>query len=444
MFKNYIKLAFKVLARRKFFTFISLFGISLTLMILMTITAFIDSELGAHPPISDIDKMAFINEVSKKRIRIDSSYTRDTTLVNGVSKIDSTLNVREVNDMTSTSSASFSVLDKNFRKLPYIENYSFFSYGQVYDVFKNNSKFALKSIYVDAAYWQVFDFPFLEGGPYSKQSIQNQEQIVIINKKTKEAYFGDLEQVLGEEIILDGKHYQVVGVVDDFGNSRPFIKSDLYLPYTHIPSDILNNPDVLGSFEAVFTLEKSSRIKGVKAEVKRIIGGIPLPADQEFNTLEIAPLTLSEAYSKSLIYNEDASKSQWYMILILSGLLGLFIFLPTINLININVTRILERSSEIGARKAFGANRTNLVGQFVFENVILTLIGGIIGLILALILLNIINSSEVLGDGKLLFQGSTFVYSFLITMLFGIVSGLIPAWRMSKIHIVNALKENVS
>lgn len=444
MFKNYLKLAFKVLARRKFFTFISLFGISLTLMILMTITAFIDSELGGHPPISDIDQMAFINEVSKKRIRIDSSYTKDTTLVNGVSKIDSTLNIREANDMTSTSSASFSVLDKHFRKLPYIENYSFYSYGQVYDVFKNNSKFALRSIYVDAAYWQVFDFPFLEGGPYSNQSIQNQEQIAVINKKTKEAYFGEMEEVLGEEIILDGKHYIVVGVIDDFGNSRPFIKSDLYLPYTHIPSDILKNSDVLGSFEAAFKLEKSSRIKALKAEVERIVGSIQLPEDEPYNTLEIRPLTLSEAYSKSLIYNEDASKSQWYMILILSGLLGLFIFLPTLNLININVTRILERSSEIGVRKAFGANQTNLLSQFVFENIILTLIGGLIGLILALILINVINSSEVLGKGKLLFQGSTFVYSFLITMIFGIVSGLIPAWRMSKIHIVNALKENVS
>ena len=316
----------------------------------------------------------------------------------------------------------------------------------VYNPLNTEASLAVQTNRADAKALDVVGLKFIAGKnlPVIKSKTDTLVEVVV-NKRVIEFLGFTPEEAIGKKIsMLPRDKGHIVGVVDDFGNSRPFIKSDLYLPYTHIPSDILNNPDVLGSFEAVFTLEKSSRIKGVKAEVKRIIGGIPLPADQEFNTLEIAPLTLSEAYSKSLIYNEDASKSQWYMILILSGLLGLFIFLPTINLININVTRILERSSEIGVRKAFGANRTNLVGQFVFENVILTLIGGIIGLILALILLNIINSSEVLGDGKLLFQGSTFVYSFLITMLFGIVSGLIPAWRMSKIHIVNALKENVS
>lgn len=444
MFKNYLKLALKVLARRKFFTFISLFGISLTLMVLMTLTAFFDNELGGHPPISNIDRMAFIHKVSKKRIHIDTLYTRDTTMIKGIAVIDSTLSTSKRNDMTSTSSASFSLLDKHFRKLPYVDKYTFYAPGQVYDVFKENKKIAFTSINVDAAYWDVFDFPFVEGGSFSYNSVQNQEQVVVINEKTKQSYFGTLEQVVGEEIILDNKHFTVVGVVGEFGNSRPFLKSNLYLPYTHLPSESLNQQDILGGFEAAFTLEKPSRLGAVKNEVERITAGIGLPPDQEYNVIDIKAFTFSEMYAQYLIYNEDASKSKLYILLILSGFLGLFIFLPTINLININVTRILERSSEIGVRKAFGANQSNLLTQFVFENVILTFIGGILGFVLALVLMHIINESNSLGDGRLIFQGTTFLYSFLITMLFGIVSGLIPAWRMSKIHIVKALKENVS
>lgn len=444
MFKNYIKLALKVLARRKFFTFISLFGISLTLMILMTVTAFLDNEIGGHPPISDIDRMALIHQVSKKKNVMDTIYIKDSTFVNGTLRIDSTMSISEHNDMTSTSSGSYSVLDKNFRKLPYVENYTFFANGQVYDVFRNNSKMALGSIYVDASYWEVFDFPFIEGGPFSNVAIENQEQVIVINKKTKETYFGGENEVLGKEIVLDAKHFIVVGVIGEIASSRPFVKSDIYLPYTHMPSAQLNDPDVLGSFEAAFTVEKSSRIASLKEEVKRITAGIALPPDQPYNKLKIEALTFGEIYAQNLIYNEDPSKSKFYVILILAGFLGLFIFLPTINLININVTRILERSSEIGVRKAFGANKSNLLLQFVFENVILTLIGGVLGFILALALMHTINKSEALGDARLVFQGSTFVYSFLITMFFGIVSGLIPAWRMSKIHIVNALKENVA
>ena len=57
--------------------------------------------------------------------------------------------------------------------------------------------------------------------------------------------------------------------------------------------------------------------------------------------------------------------------------------LPTVNLVNINLSRILDRASEIGVRKAFGASSRTLVGQFVVENLVLTLIGGAIGLLLA-------------------------------------------------------------
>ena len=53
--------------------------------------------------------------------------------------------------------------------------------------------------------------------------------------------------------------------------------------------------------------------------------------------------------------------------------------LPTVNLININVSRIMERASEIGVRKAFGASSRTLVGQFIVENLILTLVGGAVG-----------------------------------------------------------------
>ena len=127
---------------------------------------------------------------------------------------------------------------------------------------------------------------------------------------------------------------------------------------------------------------------------------------------------------------------------VISFFIVLFFLLPTLNLINLNVSRIMERSSEIGVRKAFGASSKTILFQFVFENIILTIIGGIIGFTLALILIYVINDSQVLEDTILNFNFKVFIYSLLICLFFGILSGLIPAWRMSKVHIVNALKQN--
>ena len=79
--------------------------------------------------------------------------------------------------------------------------------------------------------------------------------------------------------------------------------------------------------------------------------------------------------------------------MLLAGLALLFVLLPTVNLVNINVSRIMERASEIGVRKAFGASARTLVGQFIVENVLLTLIGGLIGLVLSLFVLRALNES---------------------------------------------------
>jgi putative ABC transport system permease protein len=93
-------------------------------------------------------------------------------------------------------------------------------------------------------------------------------------------------------------------------------------------------------------------------------------------------------------------------------------------------------------RKAFGASSKTILFQFVFENIILTIIGGIIGFALALILIYVINDSQVLEDTLLRFNYTVFLYSLVICLFFGILSGLIPAWRMSRVHIVAALKQN--
>ena len=72
--------------------------------------------------------------------------------------------------------------------------------------------------------------------------------------------------------------------------------------------------------------------------------------------------------------------------MIISIFVFLFLLLPTLNLVNINISRIMERSSEIGVRKAFGASSRTLVLQFIVENIILTFLGGVIGIVLSIVL----------------------------------------------------------
>jgi putative ABC transport system permease protein len=117
-----------------------------------------------------------------------------------------------------------------------------------------------------------------------------------------------------------------------------------------------------------------------------------------------------------------------------------FMLLPALNLVNLNTGRILERSSEIGVRKAFGATSAQMVGQLIVENVLLCLVGGVIGLVCAAAVLAWIEASGLVPYLKVNMNFAVLAYGLLITMIFGLLSGVVPAWKMSRLDPVHALK----
>src|SRR6201986_188074 len=142
-------------------------------------------------------------------------------------------------------------------------------------------------------------------------------------------------------------------------------------------------------------------------------------------------------------YVDTGNEDQSGVALVLT-IIGVFVFLfmllPTLNLVNINVTRIMERSSEIGVRKAFGASSRTLVYQFIVENIILTLLGGIIGVVFSVVVLYIINSANLIANLTLTVNFTVLFIGLLVCLIFGLISGVYPAWRMSKLNVVACFK----
>ena len=438
MFTNYIKLAWRVLSRRKFFTFITLFGISFTLMILMLIISYLQADFGSRAPMGNQDQLIIMPNINLSMEYFDTIPTVDTTLLDGLMTLDTTYQIKSDGSSSSTSSFDKDLLLNNFRGLESIKEETLFSNDGGYDVFVNNSKISIKTNYTDHHFWNVFNFKFIQGRPYNAFDVEQGAQVTVINDELAMKYFGRIESIIDEKINVDGKQYQVIGLVESAKLSFPFLTTGMFIPYTNAESSYKD--PYFGGYTMVFQTKDGVGLQKAKGEIENRGKSISPDLNPDYNELEVRPATYPEMFASVIFQEEDEEKSLKMLKVVFFGLLSLFILLPVLNLINLNVSRIMDRSSEIGVRKAFGATKNDILTQFVFENIVQTLLGGLIGLFLVFIAIFIINKGRYLGSTQLMVDYKFFIYSLLICLVFGVLSGLLPAWRISKTHIVTALK----
>jgi putative ABC transport system permease protein len=443
MFSNYLKLALRVLQRNKFFTGISLFGISFTLTILMLMVAFLLSQFGAKNPVSKTDDLVYMRHLKMAMVQNDTIWAKDSTQVDGIWKYDSTFQNVNNNISTSISWYGKKFLDTYFRQLNSAEKFTFIVPTSTFNVYVNSVKLDITTSYVDEQYFDMFDFKLLEGNFISKADVDQKAYMAVITSELAEKYFGSSTGIIDKQMLVDGKNFKVKGVIEKAKMVNLAINGQLFVPSSILPEDVYET-GYFGNYMAVFQA-KNGNIDAVKAEIKDIISRVPFldPSRTngiEYNQIEAMPFTFQESIAREVIYKDDGAESLFYLRWIVFALIGIFILVPTLNLINLNMSRIMDRSAEIGVRKAFGADSNGILIQFIFENIILTIIGGLLGMIFTIFLIRLSNNLHLLGELVLEFDVWFFVLSFFITVLFGIISGFIPASKMSKVHIVEALK----
>ena len=442
MLKNYLSLALKVLRRKPFYTFISLFGISFTLMILMLITSMGEAMLGANPPMSAVDRLVFLPQVERIKQFYDTTYVVDSVLMDdGTMHYDSTADIKEGGYNNSNGNMAYDVLDETLRDLDHVEDYTFYSNQGFVVAYLDGSKVSMQTCYADANYWRVFDFTFLHGVPFTADAVEGADKVAVITEKTAQAYFGRVaSDVIGQEIELGRDRFTVLGIVARPLKEDDAINGDVFLPYTTMDARSLESDNIAGPFNAAFKAVDAAATTGIIDEIHFIAENYDMSGDAQYEVLKLKAATATEKLAREIMQEDDYGRAKLLLFLPLIVLLCLFLALPLINLINLGVSRVYERRSEIAVRKSFGADSRDILYQFLFENMFLTVIGGVIGLVLALLLIRYINANDLLGIVRLAFSLKVFLYFLLVIALFGFLSGILPALRMSRTNIADALR----
>ena len=409
MLLNYLKLAWKVLQRRKFFTFVSLFGISLTLVVLMVATAILDHVFAPHPPESRLDRTLGIYLIA---LQGDESRR--------------------------TGFPGYGFLDRHARDLPGVERTSFYALQQQAVSYVDGHKVTSWLKRTDGEFWRILDFRFLEGGPFTDHDEANRNFVAVINQTTRQRFFGG-GPALGRTFEIDAQRFRVVGVVEDvpFLRITPF--ADVWVPISTLKSSGYRR-EFTGGFQALLLAESRAALPLVREGFAERVARAEYHDPRVFHTIRSGAETLFEAFSRSFFSSGWSEARPGMLRGFLLGAAVLFMVLPAVNLVNLNLSRILERTSEIGVRKAFGGSVWTLVGQFLIENVILTLIGGVIGLALAAGVLAALEASGLIPYAELGLNLRIFAAGLALALFFGLLSGVYPAWRMARLHPVEALR----
>jgi putative ABC transport system permease protein len=412
MFRNYLLTAWKVYTRRKLFTLINLACITLTLGVLLVVTALLQNAF--YPAGVEGKSGRFLETGSMVSTHTDGHTMR-------------------------TGPLGYAIVDRYFKPMQgkQAELVSAVSGPSKVSVYRADRVVELMARRVDAEYWQILDFTVLDGRLPSADDVAHGRFYAVLNQSTAKKLFGDARAV-GQSVDMGGQSFEVIGVVHDEMNVNAY--AEMWVPVSTDPSSDYRS-QMWGDYMVLVLARTPQELPLIQAEVARLARTVKFADPKEFDTAYFWADGKLEFFAREILgtYKQPDSGA-WLLLLVIGTLMLLFMALPALNLINLNTGRILERSSEIGVRKAFGATSRQLVLQFVVENVLLCLVGGALGLLFAKAALVWLEHLALIPYLHVQLDFAVFGWGLLLAVVFGLLSGVIPAWKMSRLHPVQALK----
>ena len=420
MILYYMKHAWRMLWQDKFFTIISLLGIGLAVSFIMVILTVNEIDDASISPESNRYRTLYVKSLRESHgEHYNNNSFISERLMNNV--FYTLKNVEAVTGIMTSSSV--------------VEPTLFSGEG------KNVS---IKG--VDGSYWKFFDFEFVAGKPFTSSDFKSGIRVAVIDDQlAKTLYKG--ESCLGKDVYIAQQPFKIVGVVKSVDPSATFAYSRVWTPYT-TNANIIASKDTYacGPISALILAKSPSDFDAIKAELAQNLKRYNQPVLKETQIHLHGPDTHSEQRFRKWASDEESRYNEMMKLWI--TVIVVLMFVPALNMASFTISRMKKRQEELGLRRSFGAFKSNIVAQVVAENMVLTLIGGVIGLVFSIVLM-LAFKSALYPDG-LSFSLTTFfrptILGYLIAtcVVINLLSALFPAIYSARQPIVQALKSKKS
>ena len=274
--------------------------------------------------------------------------------------------------------------------------------------------------YLDVNNWSMKSGRFL-----SEKNVQNRERVAVVGKTVVKNLFGD-EDPVGAEIRVKNIPFRIIGVLNSKGSGAMGNDQDdmVIIPYT----TAMERVEGIDYLRMIYVVGKDEngidRLQSDIENLLRVRHGIKDTNLDDFNIQNMNSIM------------ETMEQTTGTLTLFLGAVAAISLVVGGIGIMNIMLVSVTERTREIGIRKALGATYSVIVTQFLIEAVVISLMGGIIGIVLG------IGSSKLISIASgmsTVISIPTIVMSFAFSMAIGLIFGIYPARKAAKLNPIDAL-----
>jgi putative ABC transport system permease protein len=422
MLRNYFKVMVRNLLKRKAYTLINLLGLATGMAACLLMVLYLQNEFG-YDEFQEKGNQVY-------RVALERKYPGRSAF------------------FAEIPSSIGAAIQKEFPEV--IQSTRMLDYGPYATLKIGDEEFNEKRlIAVDSNFFHVFSASFLLGD--KNTALQNQNTAVI-NESTAIKCFGSVGNAMGKTFRPDSSQfYRITGICRDWPE-KTHMQFDVLLSTTGLPEMKTPNYYLLSDYTYVL-LNKNADPLALEAKLPMIVEKYVAPSIQKgfgetFQQFKsegngyryfLQPVKKIHLYSDLIgEWRPNGSIAAVYLFLTVA----LFIlFLACINFINLSTAISLERAKEVGIRKTFGSAKNTLIGQFLTESMVFSLVSMLIGMGLAKLAIPLIN--EVTGTGLSFAWFANplrLLFLLVFALLIGIVAGVYPAFALSSFEPILVLK----
>lgn len=297
----------------------------------------------------------------------------------------------------------------------------------------------------DAGFWKVFKPRFLEGRGFN----EGEGMVGVVAASVARKLFGKTE-VIGQQILMNRVNMRIVGVVEDVSVAAKDAYAQVWVPYN---SDMLQATSAWsysGGMNIAMVAKSTDDFPAIREELSKRVEAINAGLGNYQIDIMEQPDNIV-AHVNHVWCNVGPDLTMLYLQYALALLIILLV--PSLNLCGLSGSRMQQRMAELGVRKAFGGTKWVLVRQILNENLFLTLLGGVAGLLLSYLSVYLMrewlftNSGNVGTSGEfslsmsVLFSPWVFLLAFAFCVVINLMSAALPAWLAARRPIVESLND---